>query len=93
MFSGSCHTHYCSVPQSHVLRALHHVPAILKAQHRLMAQLCRRLDRAEAANLKVSDFMKEKGELLSVVGKGCLGIVRDGDNSVIVTIMVRLNDF
>ncbi|PVD28712.1 hypothetical protein C0Q70_11306 [Pomacea canaliculata] len=46
--------------ESHVLRALHYVPAILRAQRRLLTQLCRRLDRAEAANLKIADFMKDK---------------------------------
>ncbi|XP_076467024.1 E3 ubiquitin-protein ligase RNF213-like [Babylonia areolata] len=46
--------------QRHVVEALHYVPAILRGQRRLMMQLHRRLDRAEAATLTVEDVMNKK---------------------------------
>ncbi|KAK7478894.1 hypothetical protein BaRGS_00029875, partial [Batillaria attramentaria] len=46
--------------ESHVLRALHHLPAILSGQKRLMMQLHRRLDRAEAATLTIGDVLSRR---------------------------------
>ena len=47
--------------QSHILRALHYVPAILAGQRRLMNQLHRRLDRAEALALTIGQAKNKKG--------------------------------
>ncbi|XP_070188878.1 E3 ubiquitin-protein ligase rnf213-alpha-like [Littorina saxatilis] len=46
--------------QRHILHALHYVPSILAGQRRLMMQLHRRLDRAEAATLTVAKVMEGK---------------------------------
>ena len=47
--------------QRHIIHALHYVPAILAGQRRLMMQLHRRLDRAEAATLSVTEVLDSKG--------------------------------
>ncbi|XP_076466869.1 E3 ubiquitin-protein ligase rnf213-alpha-like [Babylonia areolata] len=46
--------------QRHIVEALHYVPAILRGQRRLMMQLHRRLDRAEAATLTVEEVLNKK---------------------------------
>ncbi|XP_070190023.1 E3 ubiquitin-protein ligase rnf213-alpha-like [Littorina saxatilis] len=43
--------------QRHIMHALHYVPSILAGQRRLMMQLHRRLDRAEAATLTVAEVL------------------------------------
>lgn len=48
--------------QRHIIHALHYVPAILAGQRRLMMQLHRRLDRAEAATLTITEVMGRKGQ-------------------------------
>ena len=49
------------VLQRHIIHALHYVPAILAGQRRLMMQLHRRLDRAEAATLTIAEVRGRKG--------------------------------
>ncbi|KAK7107714.1 hypothetical protein V1264_015588 [Littorina saxatilis] len=46
--------------ERHIIYALHYVPSILAGQRRLMMQLHRRLDRAEAATLTVAKVMRRK---------------------------------
>ncbi|KAK7494871.1 hypothetical protein BaRGS_00013998, partial [Batillaria attramentaria] len=46
--------------ESHILRALHYVPAIMAGQRRLMMQLHRRLDRAEAVTLTIQEVLTRK---------------------------------